>query len=186
MAPAPTTSTTWSTGFETDRRQKLFQNPPSDRTAYPALAAAVDPHIHSFNQVFAKGGHLVEALREIGTKTFLDGDPYAQPEDVGRRNRLSVKITDVFLDKSVLPQSNKVSVGNRNILPAECRERHVSYRGKLRARVLYRINNGDWQETVRELGQVPIMLKVRWLRSVGFVQKTNCSRDSPTGATWRT
>ncbi|OAG03551.1 beta and beta-prime subunits of DNA dependent RNA-polymerase [Paraphaeosphaeria sporulosa] len=158
MAPAPT-STKWTTEFDTARRQKLFQNPPKDCTAYPTLAAAVDPHIHSFNQIFAKGGHIDEAIKEIGTKVFLDGDPYAQPEDVGRRNRLSVKIMDVFLDKSVLPPTNKVSISNRNILPAECRERHVSYRGKLRARVHYRINNGDWLETVRELGQVPIMLK---------------------------
>ncbi|KAJ4346567.1 DNA-directed RNA polymerase I subunit RPA2 [Didymosphaeria variabile] len=158
MAPAPT-NTQWSTDFDTARRQKLFQNPPKDRTAYPTLAAAVDPHIHSFNQIFVKGGHLDEAIKEIGTKVFLDGDPYAQPEEVGRRNRLSVKIMDVFLDKSVLPPTNKVSISNRNILPAECRERHVSYRGKLRARVHYRINNGDWLETVRELGQVPIMLK---------------------------
>jgi DNA-directed RNA polymerase I subunit RPA2 len=166
MAPAPT-NTQWSTEFDTARRQKLFQNPPTDRTAYPTLAAAVDPHIHSFNQIFAKGGHLEEATREIGTKVFLDGDPYAQPEDVGRRNRLSVKIMDVFLDKSVLPPTNKVSISNRNIMPAECRERHVSYRGKLRARVHYRINNGDWLETVRELGQVPIMLKVRSTHALG-------------------
>lgn len=166
MAPAPT-NTQWSTEFDTARRQKLFQNPPKDRTAYPTLAAAVDPHIHSFNQIFSKGGHLDEAIKEIGTKIFLDGDPYAQPEDVGRRNRLSVKIMDVFLEKSVLPPTNKVSISNRNILPAECRERHVSYRGKLRARVQYRINNGDWVEMVRELGQVPIMLKVRFTHALG-------------------
>lgn len=166
MAPVPT-STKWSTDFDTARRQKLFQNPPKDRTAYPTLAAAVDPHIHSFNQIFAKGGHIEEAIKEIGTKVFLDGNPYAQPEDVGRRNRLSVKIMDVFLDKSVLPSTNKVSISNRNILPAECRERHVSYRGKLRARLHYRINNGDWVEAVRELGQVPIMLKVRSIHALG-------------------
>lgn len=186
MAPAPT-STQWSTDFDTARRQKLFQNPPKDRTAYPTLAAAIDPHIHSFNQIFTKGGHLDEALKEIGTKVFLDGDSYAPPEERGRRNRLSVKITDVFLDKSVLPQSNKVSINNRNIMPAECRERHVSYRGKLRARVLYRINKGDWQETVRELGHVPIMLKVRsTYPRRRAVHNTNRSRDSRTGATWRT
>lgn len=164
MAPAAT-STKWSTDFDTARRQRLFQSPPTDRTAYPTLAAAVDPHIDSFNQVFAKGGHLEEAIREIGTKVFLDGNPQASPEEVGRRNRLSVRITDVFLDKSVLPPSNKAAINNRNVLPAECRERHVSYRGKLRARVQYRINNGDWIETVRDLGQVPIMLKVRSIRT---------------------
>ena len=166
MAPAAT-DTQWSTDFDTVRRQKLFQSPPKDHTAYPSLAAAVDPHIHSFNAVFAPGGHLDEALREMGTKVFLDGDPQARPEDVGRRNRLSIRIAEVFFDKSVLPPSNKVSIHNRSVLPAECRERHVSYRGKLRARVLYQINDGERQELVRDLGYVPIMLKVRCSHNVG-------------------
>jgi DNA-directed RNA polymerase I subunit RPA2 len=159
MAPAAAaTSTEWSTGFDTARRHRLFQNPPKDKTAYPALAAAVDPHINSFNSIFEKGGQLDQAIRDIGTKVFLDGDLNA-PED-GPRNRLQVRIQEVFLDKSTLPQSNKFALKNRNILPAECRERHATYRGKLRARIEYRVNNGDWVELVRELGQVPIMLRV--------------------------
>ena len=159
MAPTATT-TKWSTEFSTTRRQHLFQNPPKDRTAYPTLAAAVDPHINSFNSLFEPGGQIEQALKDIGTKVFLDGDPYAQAEDVGVRNRLYVRIAEVFLEKSTLPQSNKIALKNRNILPAECRERHASYRGRLRARIEYRVNNGDWVEQVRELGSVPIMLRV--------------------------
>ena len=60
----------------------------------------------------------------------------------------------------MLPASNKFSTRNREILPAECRERHVTYRGKLSARLEYRINNGDSKEVIRELGQLPIMLLV--------------------------
>ena len=151
----------WSTDFDTQRRQQLFQSPPKDKTAYPALAAAVRPHIASFNGIFAAGGQLALGLQEIGTKVFLDGDPYAQPEDIGPRNRLSVRIQDVFLDKAVLPPSNKVALKNRNIFPAECRERHATYRGKLRARLEYRVNSDDWCEEVCDLGNVPIMLGVR-------------------------
>jgi DNA-directed RNA polymerase I subunit RPA2 len=157
----------WTTAYDTKRRHELFANPPKDQTAYPTLAAAVDPHINSFNAIFAPGGQLDEALKDIGTKVFLDGDPYAQPEDIGRRNRLSVRIQDVFLDKSVLPPSNKVALKNRNILPAECRERHATYRGKMRARVEYRVNNGDWQEEVCDLGAIPIMLRVRSAHRAG-------------------
>jgi DNA-directed RNA polymerase I subunit RPA2 len=182
MAPAPT-NTQWSTDFDTARRQHLFRNPPKDKTAYPTLAETVDPHIHSFNALFARGGQIEESIKEIGTKIFLDGDALAPPDEVGVRNRLHVRIQDVFLDKSVLPPANKVTIKDRNILPAECRERHVTYRGKLRARIQWKVNNGDWQELVRDLGFVPLMLRVRSPHTVGLAAYANCARDSPTGAT---
>lgn len=175
MAPAATKQP-WSTGFDTKRRQDLFRSPPKDKTAYPTLAEAVDPHINSFNAIFAAGGQLEESIRDIGTKVFLDGNPYAQPDEVGRRNRLAVRIQDVFLDRSVLPPSNKVALKNRNIFPAEARERHATYRGKLRARLEYRINNGDWQEEVCDLGTIPIMLRVRSSQPAGM--RTAASRHA--------
>jgi DNA-directed RNA polymerase I subunit RPA2 len=131
MAPAKTktqTKTEWSTEFDTKRRQRLFQRPPTDKTAYPTLAASVDPHIHSFNNIFAKGGQIEKGIKEIGTKIFLDGDPQAQPEDRVHRNRLYVRIKEAFLEKSVLPPNNKFAVKNRDVLPSECRERHVTYK----------------------------------------------------------
>ena len=182
MAPAAT-STKWSTDFDTARRQKLFRNPPKDKTAYPTLAETVDPHIDSFNAIFARGGQIEESIKEIGTKVFLDGDALAPPDGELPRNRLYVRIQDVFLEKSTLPPSNKVSLKDRKIMPAECRERHVSYRGKLSARIHWKVNNGDWQEQVRDLGYVPLMLRVRSSHSVGPVAVANCARDSPTGAT---
>ena len=60
----------------------------------------------------------------------------------------------------MLPASNKFRTRNREILPAECRERHVTYRGKMGARFEYTINNGDPKEFVRDIGQLPLMLKV--------------------------
>lgn len=189
MAPTATTSRKpqqqWSTSFDTLRRQKLFQNPPKDKTAYPTLAAAVEPHINSFNAIFTAGGQLEHGLKDIGTKVFLDGSPQAQPEEIGARNRLSVRIQDVFVDKAVLPPSNKVALKNRNIFPAECRERHATYRGKMRARLGYRINNGDWQEEVCDLGNVPLMLRVRIFLNQMHAMLTSL-RHSQIGATSRT
>lgn len=150
------TETAWGSQYDTVRRHKLFQNPPTDHTAYPALAAAIEPHIHSFNAIFEKNGILENGLKDIGIKTFLDGDNTT----VGPRNRLSVRVRDVYLEKPVLPASNKFALGSsRNILPSECRERHATYRGKLRARLEWRVNGGEWKESVRELGQLPIMLR---------------------------
>ncbi|KAK4170277.1 putative DNA-directed RNA polymerase I subunit RPA2 [Cladorrhinum sp. PSN259] len=157
MAPERT-NTTWDHEFNTLRREKLFRNPPTDRSAYPALQEAVNPHIESFNALFRNDGKpslLDHALAEIGTKTFLDGDERAAPAG---KNKLTIRYKSVTLSKSQVPPSNKFAK-RREIFPAECRERHVSYRGKLTATLEYRINNGEPHEFVRELGQVPIMVK---------------------------
>jgi DNA-directed RNA polymerase I subunit RPA2 len=151
------TKTTWTHEFNTLRRDDLFRNPPKDHTAYPALQAAIAPHIESFNAVFEKNGLLAHGLRDIGTKTFLDGDERDGPFG---KNRLDIKIKEIILEKSVLPSSNKVSSRNRDVLPSECRERHVTYRGRMYARLEYRINDGDPKELVRDIGKLPLMLMV--------------------------
>src|ERR1700760_4214421 len=99
MAPASSTktSTTWSVEYETIRRPKLFQTPPQDRTAYPALQAAIAPHVQSFNAILEEGGLMNEALKEIGTQIFLDGDATLPATDQPPRNRLYVRIQEVFV-----------------------------------------------------------------------------------------
>lgn len=121
------------------------------------LQEAIQPHIDSYNAVFESNGLLTHALKDIGWKTILDGDDRLPANG---RNRLSVRIKEVFVAKAQLPTSNKFSTRNREILPAECRERHATYRGRMSARLEYKINDGDVQEILRDLGQVPIMLKV--------------------------
>jgi DNA-directed RNA polymerase I subunit RPA2 len=159
MAPSSTapTSTSWTHEFDTVRREKLFRNPPTDHSAYPALQAAISPHIESFNTIFSPNGLLAQGLLDIGSKIFLDGDERLGPEG---KNKLSVRIKEVIVEKSMLPASNKFSTSNRRILPAECRERHVTYRGKMSARLEWRVNDGDPKEIIRDLGQLPLMLKV--------------------------
>src|SRR5271154_6307445 len=152
------TDTRWSVEYETVRRHHLFAKPPEDRSAYPALAEAVKPHIESFNALFEEQKTLEAGLKDIGILTVVDGDSRASAES-SPQNRLSLRVTGLVLEKPTLPPSNKISTRNRNIFPAECRERHATYRGKLRARLQYRVNNGDWKEAIRELGQLPIMLR---------------------------
>jgi DNA-directed RNA polymerase I subunit RPA2 len=154
---AAATSMKWSHEFDTIRRENLFRNPPKDHTAYPALKAAIAPHVESFNALFGKDGLVSQGLLDIGTKTYLDGDDRAGPTC---KNKMTIRIKEVFVEKSMLPASNKFNTRNREILPAECRERHVTYRGKMSARFEFRINNGDPKEFVRELGQIPLMLMV--------------------------
>ena len=167
-AAIPPTGTQWSVEFDTSRREKLFRNPPKDHTPYPALAEAIRPHIESFNALFDDRNLLEAALKDIGTKTFLDGAQETPQQRVQRqrdgqppqkRNKLCVRIREVFLEKAILPPTNKFSTKNREIYPAECRERHASYRGRLRARLEYRLDESEWQDCVREMGQIPIMLR---------------------------
>ncbi|KAL1306682.1 hypothetical protein AAFC00_005353 [Neodothiora populina] len=162
MAPssksAVSANSKWSTEFDTVKRQRLFRDPPSDKTAYPTLAATIAPHIESFNAIFAENGQLYHALRDIGTKTFFDGDPNTANQGGARRNRLQVRVREVFMEKSLLPPSNKLDK-KREILPVECRERHVTYRGRFRGRFEWRINEGEWKESLREFGAMPIMLR---------------------------
>lgn len=162
------TDTHWTANFDTVRREKLFKHPPKDHTPYPALAEAIHPHVNSFNALFDNSKLLDAALKDIGAKTVLDGEQEtlqqrAQRLEDGKsrekRNRFSIKIRELFLEKAILPTTNKFSTKNREIYPAECRERHATYRGKLRARVEYSLNGGEWRHTIRDMGQIPIMLR---------------------------
>ena len=158
MAPTTTQTTTerrWGVEFDTVRRESQFRHPPRDGSAFPALQAAVQPHIDSFNAVLAKDGLLEHGIRDIGTKVFLSGEP----GDV-ERDRLSVRIRQIFVEKPYIPASNKVSTRNREIFPAECRQRNATYRGRMRVKLEYQINNESWNEMIRDVGQMPIMLRV--------------------------
>ncbi|KAK5115453.1 DNA-directed RNA polymerase I subunit RPA2 [Meristemomyces frigidus] len=183
-APAPekrsNMASQWTTNYDTAKRHRLFRQPPSKKTAYPSLAEAIRPHVDSFNTIFAQDGQLAHALKDIGTKTFLDGEMSAVSDaPAGRRNRLEIRVKEVFLDKSKVPPSNKTE-GNREILPVECRERHVTYKGRFQGRIEYRVNDGDWKETVREFGYLPIMLRTNRCHLEGLSPKdmVNCREET--------
>jgi DNA-directed RNA polymerase I subunit RPA2 len=115
--------------------------------------------LQSFNYIFAKQGQLEEAIRDIGTKVFLDGNPFEPLAPGERRNRLYLRIQNVFVDKPALPPSNKFALKNRNIYPAEARERHATYRGKMTARLEWKVNNEDWREEIVNIGELALMLR---------------------------
>ena len=173
----------WTTEYDTRKRHALFRNPPGDKTAYPTLAEAIKPHVESFNAIFAPNGQLYHALKDIGTKTFLDDPPAPAGADENAepppRNRLQVRVSEVFLEKSTLPSANKRE-SRREILPVECRERHVTYRGRFRARLEYRVNDGEWKTSVRELGHLPIMLRTNRCHLEGLSPKELVDRREET------
>ena len=153
------TDTSWSVEYDALRRNKLFRSPPTDRSAFPLLQAAVKPHVESFNAIFGDSDEnlINKALTDIGTHTVVDGDP-RDTSQATPRNRLELRVTGVSLEPAKLPDANRYSV-KREIYPSECRERHISYRGLCKAVLEYRINNGEWSKSTRTFGQVPLMVR---------------------------
>lgn len=140
--------------FKTLERESRFQNPPKDKSAFPLLKEAVAPHVGSFNALTdgPDGGLLNMGVKDIGTKTIFDS---TDPNRLG--NKLQIKVESVQLARPAVPPTDKLSV-NRKTFPSECRERMVTYRGRLMLKVTWRVNGGDEISEIRDAGQVPIML----------------------------
>lgn len=56
--------------------------------------------------------------------------------------------------------TGSLGVKSHNIYPLECRQRHGTYSGRLEVKLLWTINGVDQMIIDRDIGQVPIMLKV--------------------------
>ncbi|KAH3903018.1 DNA-directed RNA polymerase I subunit RPA2 [Saccharomycodes ludwigii] len=146
--------------FRTLEREERFRKPPKDKSAFPLLAEAIEPHIGSFNALTEgpDGGLLNLGVRDIGEKIIFDGSKSdANPDYLG--NKLSIKIEQVSLSK---PMSND-GVSNaieRKIFPTESRQRLSTYKGKLMLKLSWNVNDGEELFTeVRDCGGVPIMLQ---------------------------
>lgn len=75
-----------------------------------------------------------------------------------RGNRLEIGIESITLGKPT--QVGAGSGGEiRKIWPIECRERGITYKARLTARVSYRVNGQPKQVLDRDMGMVPIMVK---------------------------
>lgn len=141
--------------FRTVERERRFQNPPTDKSAFPLLADAVRPHVGSFNALTEgpQGGLLAAALEDIGTRTIFD---VADPSRVGP-NKLRIRVAAVQLGKPEVPFFDKLST-DRNVYPAECRERMSTYKARMGLKVCWSVNGGEEVSEVRDAGDLPIML----------------------------
>ncbi|SCU81962.1 LAFA_0C08218g1_1 [Lachancea sp. 'fantastica'] len=146
--------------FRTLERENRFKNPPKDKSAYPLLQEAVEPHIGSFNALTEgpDGGLLNQAVKDIGEKVIFDGAKSVDnPDYMG--NKLSLSVEQVSIAK---PTSNDgvSSAVERKIFPAESRQRLSSYRGKLLLKLKWSVNNGEETLTeIKDCGGLPVMLK---------------------------
>lgn len=139
--------------FNTLKREDGYKNPPKDKTDYQLLHDAIEPHVGSFNAIMEgpNGGILNLGIKEIGKRTVFD-----TPEGQPLGNKLTYWVESVSLGRPVTSVRDKSL--DRRILPAEARERMISYTGKLTLKLGMQINDGEIQFYERECGNVPVML----------------------------
>lgn len=65
-------------------------------------------------------------------------------------------------------ESSKIS---KNVLvyPAECRERGMTYRGKIQAKFCWRVNDAEVQSEIKTLGHLPVIVRVRRMHHTFFL-----------------
>lgn len=149
--------------FRTLERESRFINPPKDKSAFPLLQEAVQPHIGSFNALTEggeAGGLLNEAVKDIGEKIIFDGKiSGAEGKSDYLGNKLSVSVEQVSITKP-MSSDGVASAVERKVFPAETRQRLCSYKGKLVLKLKWSVNDGE--ETfseIRDCGGLPLMLQ---------------------------
>ncbi|KAJ3188155.1 hypothetical protein HDU85_005304 [Gaertneriomyces sp. JEL0708] len=135
------------TTFRTLSRQRESYAPSKTHTHYEKLAKLSAPHVESFNSIFAFGGAgtglLDRAVADLGKKVVVDKV---------RGN----KIECVAVGKPVVEGGQTLS---KTLLPSECRERGISYKSTIHARLNVRVNNGPVVHDQRTFGKLPIMVR---------------------------
>ncbi|KAI9168642.1 hypothetical protein H9P43_008015 [Blastocladiella emersonii ATCC 22665] len=138
-------------------RTKNAQSPPSNASLYPHLHSLVAPHLESFNNLtdLGNGDSLLNLyVNEVGKFAAFDrkSDKYD-----GLGNKLTFWIEELSLTKPTIP--DKAKADKRLTYPTECRERLVSYRGRLQAKLCVSLNDGAPQRITTDMGAIPIMVR---------------------------
>ncbi|KAJ3487257.1 hypothetical protein NLI96_g3666 [Meripilus lineatus] len=148
--------------FGTVKREKSFKAPPRDGHSVPILNEFVQPHLESFNALFDDSGLpdgdgdgrglLSLGIKEIGERVVFDGRGEIG-EEGGQHsfgNRLSTR-------PMVSERDQQAKV--RKAYPTEARERVTSYRGRMTAKICWRVNDNPVETEIRDCGLVPIMVR---------------------------
>lgn len=106
------------------------------------------PHIESFNYMLEDG--LFQGIKE-STPVYLT---------LPNNDKVVLWLEDVQIHKPTVP-SGTIGVKNRKIFPTECRQRGATYKGKIMIRLGWSINGREQEILEKDLGEVPIMVKVK-------------------------
>ncbi|CAO1613300.1 unnamed protein product [Jaminaea pallidilutea] len=170
--------------FHTSNNVEQFKNPPKSQFVNPSLQDLIAPHLESFNALFSadpsisstpdhstpshaalssssihanahSGGLLDKAIQRIPQRVVFD-----RPQEAGqdRGNRLELTIDSITLGK---PTQTGAGPGGevKRAWPIECRERLMTYKAKLTARVSWSVNGHQGHVHERDMGFVPVMVR---------------------------
>ncbi|KAJ1728702.1 hypothetical protein LPJ61_003892 [Coemansia biformis] len=151
MAPA--------SGFRTLERQRKAVSPGKEQE-YPEAQNLTAPHIESFNSIWEPAGPRTPALVElamelVGEQVVFDGKANV---DSPRGTKIAFWVDRLRLDHPAL-SSRETRSANRLVYPTECRQRGISYRGRLAGVLHYRVDDGSEQTEERNFGQLPVMVR---------------------------
>ena len=74
-------------------------------------------------------------------------------------DKIKLWIEDAKIREPRVPE-NTIGVKNRKIYPTECRQRGSTYKGLLIVKVVWSVNEKEQATIDKELGEIPIMVKV--------------------------
>lgn len=74
-------------------------------------------------------------------------------------DKIELRIEDASISSPTVP-AGTIGVKNHRVYPTECRQRTMTYKGKINLRVGWSINGRKQESFDKNVGEVPIMLKV--------------------------
>lgn len=119
---------------------------PNSQYYHQLLQELGAPHVASFDYMLAEG--LAAAVDDLVPVEFLvNGD------------RLRLEMGHATIECPQVP-TGTILVKERRIFPSECRQRAATYRGRLTVEVRWFVNGVEKQSFAKDLGEIPIMVKV--------------------------
>ncbi|KAJ3325981.1 hypothetical protein HDV06_002366 [Boothiomyces sp. JEL0866] len=126
--------------FKTLERNNQAINPSKDGPHYPKLEKISEPHIQSYNSLFAFGdgvGLLDLAILNLEKMVVFDGSKDVALEE---RNKLEMWFSNPSVGKPII--SGGKGKLQQFLYPVECRERGISYKAPMQIKLNWRVNNG--------------------------------------------
>ncbi|KAJ1905596.1 hypothetical protein LPJ81_001838 [Coemansia sp. IMI 209127] len=146
-------------GFRTIERQRAAVVP-GQEAEYPMMQNLTAPHIESFNTIWEAAGPSTPSLVDLamdllGKQTVFDGKGNA---DQPYGNKITYWVTGLRLDHPSL-SARETKSKSRLMYPTECRQRAITYRGRLSGMLHFQVNDNPEVAEERNFGQLPVMVR---------------------------
>lgn len=147
--------------FDTLRLQREFISPSADRVPHLLLSQISFPHIESYNSLFnfEGGAGLIErGLLSIGRQCIVirkESDTGGSPKSI----KVEYWLSGSSVSRPVVTAGRSSNSTSTPLFPKECRERFITYNGKIAARLNWRVDGGPIQSEIKNFGSFPIMIR---------------------------